>query len=102
MSQRDGFTGGFLTGVILGGIVGGIVGALAASRRSGEHESRESSSLDGAVGEGPELSEASMEHARRSLEHKIAQLNLAIDDVREQLSSVNGNYGELNHEETAD
>ncbi|WP_017305015.1 hypothetical protein [Spirulina subsalsa] len=102
MSQRDGFTGGFLTGVILGGIVGGIVGALAASRRSGDSDASESPSRNGSSGEGSELSEAGMEHARRSLEHKIAQLNLAIDDVREQLSSVNGSYGELSHEETPD
>jgi hypothetical protein len=30
-----------------------------------------------------------METARRSLEDKIAQLNATIDDVREQLNSVN-------------
>ena len=29
--------------------------------------------------------------ARNSLEEKIAQLNLSIDDVREQLGRVNGN-----------
>jgi len=29
-----------------------------------------------------------MESARRSLEDKISQLNLAIDDVREQLGGV--------------
>jgi hypothetical protein len=31
-----------------------------------------------------------METARRSLEDKIAQLNATIDDVRNQLSNVNG------------
>jgi hypothetical protein len=31
-----------------------------------------------------------MEVARRSLEDKIAQLNDAIDDVRQQLGGVNG------------
>ena len=34
--------------------------------------------------------EASMEMARRGLEVKIAQLNSAIDDVREQLGGING------------
>jgi hypothetical protein len=32
----------------------------------------------------------SIESTRRSLETKIAQLNLAIDDVRQQLGTVNG------------
>jgi prefoldin subunit 5 len=36
-------------------------------------------------------SEESIEAARRSLEDKIAQLNTAIDDVRQQLGKVNGN-----------
>jgi len=35
--------------------------------------------------------EEGMEVARRSLEDKIAQLNLAIDDVRQQLGSVQEN-----------
>ena len=33
--------------------------------------------------------EESVETARHSLEDKIAQLNLAIDDVRQQLGNVN-------------
>jgi hypothetical protein len=32
-----------------------------------------------------------METARLGLEDKISQLNQAIDDVRQQLGSVNGN-----------
>jgi hypothetical protein len=35
--------------------------------------------------------EQNMEVARRGLEDKIAQLNDAIDDVRQQLGTVNGN-----------
>lgn len=88
MSQRDGFTGGFFLGVVVGGIMGGVVGAIA-SRRSSEEErqglfinSKTNASL---------TSEESIEGARRGLEEKIAQLNLAIDDVRSSLSSVNGN-----------
>lgn len=86
MSQRDGFGSGFLVGALIGGTVGGIVGALAASRRSplGNNEELE----------GQEPTEESIEGARRSLESKIAQLNLAIDDVREQLGSVNGSSPE--------
>jgi hypothetical protein len=37
-----------------------------------------------------------MEVARRGLEDKIAQLNDAIDDVRQQLGTVNGTPKEPN------
>ncbi|TVQ64083.1 MAG: hypothetical protein EA366_01670 [Spirulina sp. DLM2.Bin59] len=86
MSQRDGFGSGFLLGALIGGTVGGIVGALAAGRRSPLNSSEEFA--------GQEPTEESIEGARRSLESKIAQLNLAIDDVREQLGSVNGSSPE--------
>ncbi len=95
MSQRDGFTGGFLLGAFLGGLVGGTIGALAASRQS----SGESPEAPLPAGEaGKEISEERIEQARRSLEAKIAQLNLAIDDVRQQLSTVNGNAPEAERE----
>lgn len=93
MSQRDGFAGGFLAGAIFGGIVGGVVGALVASgRTTGEErlsvnpgEPRPKNKLR------QMREEESMEVARRSLEDKIAQLNAAIDDVRTQIGTVNGN-----------
>lgn len=91
MSQRDGFTGGFLAGALIGGLVGGVVGALAASRRSPE-ERRNDTSLEANPTDNPDLP---LEGARRSLESKIAQLNLAIDDVRQQLGSVNGKSVEI-------
>lgn len=88
MSQRDNFTGGFLLGTLVGGVVGGVIGALAASRRNSP--SPENPSLLQS-GKGEKFStEESMETARRRLEEKIAQLNLVIDDVREQLGNVNG------------
>ncbi|GAP93681.1 hypothetical protein [Leptolyngbya sp. NIES-2104] len=91
MSQQDNFSGGFVLGAIVGGIVGGIIGSVVTSQRLAEE-----------VEEKPELqnakpkkrvrgsSEQNIELARRSLEDKIAQLNDAIDDVRQQLGSVNG------------
>jgi len=91
MSQRDGFTGGFLLGALLGGLVGGTIGALAASRQRPEGDTGEPLPPGEAS---KEISEERIEQARRSLESKIAQLNLAIDDVRQQLSSVNGNAQE--------
>ncbi|MGB3695420.1 MAG: hypothetical protein WA865_14110 [Spirulinaceae cyanobacterium] len=91
MSQRDGFTGGFLTGVVVGGIFGGLMGALVASKSERETAEEKDSLLKN--NNQPEIAagtEESIEFARRSLEDKIAQLNLAIDDVRQQLGTVNG------------
>ncbi|ACK69053.1 conserved hypothetical protein [Gloeothece citriformis PCC 7424] len=90
MSQRQGFAGGFLAGAIFGGIVGGLVGGAIMSRRSKNLEGDNSSLLE----PGEKMSfetEEEMEKARRSLENKIAQLNHAIDDVRQQLGTVNTN-----------
>lgn len=95
MSQRDGFTGGFLLGAVVGGIVGGLMGALVTSKTEGEIEDEEASLLN--KDNQPEITgtEESIEIARRSLENKIAQLNLAIDDVRQQLGTVNGQGGSV-------
>lgn len=91
MSQNEGFLGGFITGTIIGGVVGGLVGTILASRRIAEsnEEDRDRSLLK--PGKALEFDrEESIETARRSLEDKIAQLNLAIDDVRQQLGTVDG------------
>ncbi|UBF28776.1 hypothetical protein K9N68_13555 [Kovacikia minuta CCNUW1] len=101
MSQRDNFSGGFLLGAVVGGIVGGALGALFASGRLNELASSEEPLLE------PEQKEvkagkvkrrslkstngqSDIEAARRGLEDKIAQLNEAIDDVRQKLGGVNG------------
>ena len=91
MSEQGNFVGGFLLGTLVGGALGGVVGALAASRiqagsrRLGQTEGDDLSlaDLDGAT-------EETMEAARLGLEAKIAQLNDAIDDVRQQLGHING------------
>lgn len=94
MSNRDNFAGGFLLGTILGGIVGGAIGAIVGAKLAEDNKAPEN-------GTRPEprprklkkrqfAEQAGMETARRSLENKIAQLNEAIDDVRQQLSHVNG------------
>lgn len=100
MSQRDNFAGGFLLGAILGGVVGGALGALAASGRLNELLTSDEEPLlppnqpEAKPGKAPKRSlkptngQGNMEVARRSLEDKIAQLNEAIDDVRQQLGSV--------------
>ncbi|MGF1481653.1 MAG: hypothetical protein ACFB4I_19570 [Cyanophyceae cyanobacterium] len=76
MSQREGFTGGFVAGAIFGSVVGGIIGSLLTARRRPAEEQ---------VLAGTEATEESIEGARRRLEDKIAQLNLAIDDVRQRM-----------------
>lgn len=90
MSQREGFSGGFLAGAIFGGIMGGLIGSAIASRRNKNLEAENQSLLEASEGIRFETEEE-MEKARRSLENKIAQLNHAIDDVRQQLGTVNTN-----------
>jgi gas vesicle protein len=95
MSQQGNFFGGFLLGSVVGGIVGGVVGVLAASRRSASETPNAESfaRVEAKTGKKRPLkpsSEQGIEVARRGLEDKIAQLNDAIDDVRQQLSTVNG------------
>jgi hypothetical protein len=99
MSKEDNFSGGFVLGAIVGGLVGGLLGVVLANPKS--------SSADGSAvnpeelnlnrprrrplrGMGEPVTEQSMEAARQGLESKIAQLNDAIDDVRQQISTVNG------------
>lgn len=99
MSQRDNFSGGFLLGAVFGGIVGGALGAVVASRvlnPQSEEPLLSASQADPQTSKAKRRSlkaangQAEMEVARRSLEDKIAQLNDAIDDVRQQLGGVNG------------
>lgn len=99
MGQRDNFTGGFLAGAMFGGIVGGVLGVLLTTKLSTEQLPQEEAFnklSEGKSGKGRKRqlkapsTEQSIEVARRGLEDKIAQLNDAIDDVRQQLGNVNG------------
>jgi hypothetical protein len=90
MSQNNGFAGGFFLGAFVGSVIGGIVGTTIANRSLNGSKEEEFSFL--ASKQGLKLDpEEGIELARRRLEDKIAQLNLAIDDVRQQL----GNDDEL-------
>ncbi len=99
MSQQDNFSGGFVLGAIVGGVVGGVLGVVLTASK-GEHTSDSAISPDDLKATKPRrrplrgmtdpMSEQSMEVARQGLETKIAQLNDAIDDVRQQIGSVNG------------
>ena len=94
MSQKDGFGNGFVLGSIIGGILGGLLGASLVNYR----DKQNSKEVNKPLSEGAEpvkfTTEESIEVARHRLEDKIAQLNLAIDDVRQQLETVNGNSTE--------
>ncbi|MEM1281898.1 MAG: hypothetical protein AAGG53_18210 [Cyanobacteria bacterium P01_H01_bin.152] len=93
MSQQDNFGSGFFLGTLFGGVVGGIVGAVVASRVRRDTPEEDTFRLSDASGSGENAvgpSEEEMELARRGLEDKIAQLNLAIDDVRHRLGTPNG------------
>lgn len=90
MSQQNGFGSGFILGSLIGGVVGGVLGTILASRQERQvpnpddelRPNKSKISLN---------SDESIELARHGLEEKIAQLNLAIDDVRQQLGSVEAN-----------
>lgn len=100
MSQQDGFSSGFLLGAIVGGVVGGVVGALLTAKQlnpapDSDEKDPETNTLESKPDKRKRLFGAGrngvdMETARRSLENKIAQLNEAIDDVRQQLGNPNG------------
>ncbi len=90
MSQQNGFGSGFVLGSVIGGVVGGLIGTVLATRNEKQIAGQQNSSLQ----DGSEISfgsEESIELARHGLEDKIAQLNLAIDDVRQQLGTVKAN-----------
>ncbi len=94
MSQRSGFGSGFLLGALFGGVVGGVAGAIAASRiKQQDRIGSDGEWIDGDDSL-PFNTEENMEVARRSLENKIAQLNGAIDDVRQQMSVIHSTNGQ--------
>ena len=93
MSQRSGFGSGFILGALFGGVVGGVAGAIAASRVNKQNDTVEEDWIEGETSLQFDTEE-NMEIARRRLENKIAQLNGAIDDVRQQMSVINTSNGQ--------
>lgn len=94
MSQKNGFGNGFVLGSIIGGVVGGLLGTVLATRSDRESELDRKILLRKDNDEISFGSEESIELARHGLEDKIAQLNLAIDDVKQQLGTVRANSEE--------
>lgn len=99
MTQRDHFAIGFILGSLVGGLVGGIAGAVLASRKQEDPLPLDEVPQINGTPPDPKIlksktkslklsDEERLESARRSLEDKIAQLNDTIDDVRQQLGTV--------------
>lgn len=88
MSQQNGFGSGFILGSVVGGVVGGLLGTVLATRNEKQISRKSELRKDSEI---PLSNEESIEIARHGLENKIAQLNLAIDDVRQQLGTVQNN-----------
>jgi hypothetical protein len=94
-NRSDRFAGGFLAGTIFGSIVGGLLGAVLANKLNEPsfEDETDGKPIEGKAKRRSQLKstpELSIEDARQGLEAKIAQLNNAIDDVRQQISNVNG------------
>jgi gas vesicle protein len=87
MSQQNGFSNGFVLGSLVGGVVGGILGTVLATRKEKQIGKTDYHQLE-TNQEMPFSTQESIELARHGLEDKIAQLNSAIDDVRQQLGTV--------------
>jgi gas vesicle protein len=91
MGQQNGFGSGFIIGSVIGAVVGGVLGTVLASEREKQGLVTNNSYKLKKAPQSDEISfstEESIELARHGLEDKIAQLNLAIDDVRQQLGTV--------------
>ena len=87
MAQQNGFGSGFILGSVMGGIVGGVLGTVLATRKDKQLTQGNNSELSSSRNKVLDTEE-SIELARYGLEDKIAQLNSAIDDVKQQLGTV--------------
>jgi hypothetical protein len=94
--SNSNFAGGFLVGAVVGGVLGGILGATLVSRNllSSESDgSNDGNSDERRISDKPRKrflggsAQPDIETTRRGLEDKIAQLNTAIDEARQQLTS---------------
>lgn len=95
-NQGDRFLGGFIAGSLFGGLVGGLVGSYLVNKLGDSMLSDEDDgdvSIEGTLKSARNLlrrsNDLSIEDAREGLEDKIAELNDAIDQARQQLHHVN-------------
>ncbi|NEQ40863.1 MAG: hypothetical protein F6K40_33445 [Okeania sp. SIO3I5] len=86
MSNKDGFASGLITGAAVGGLVGALLGILVGTRISDDADVAENLLDNQDIEKQKSIKESeSIEEARQSLEGKIAKLNQAIDEVRQQI-----------------
>jgi len=92
MNNKYGFAGGLITGAAVGGSLGALLGILIGTRISDDADVAENllNTEDTEKQKSIKQSET-VQEARQSLENKIAQLNQAIDEVRQQIGGVNEN-----------
>lgn len=90
MSNKNGFASGLITGIAFGGLVGGLFGVLIGSRISDDTEAENLLDSQDTETETSTKETEAIEETRQSLEGKIAKLNQVIDEVRQQIGSVNG------------
>ena len=95
-NQGDRFLGGFIAGSLFGGLVGGLIGSYLVNKLDNpllDEDEDSEGSLEGKIKSARKLlsrsSDLTIEDAREGLEDKIAELNDAIDEARQQLSHVN-------------
>ncbi|MDG2989464.1 hypothetical protein L3556_00740 [Candidatus Synechococcus calcipolaris G9] len=87
-NRGDRFGVGFIAGAIFGGVVGSLASILIVQKLS--ESGGESLALKGKKNATDTLNgndESAMEDIRIELESKIAQINEAVDDLQQRLSS---------------
>ena len=92
MSNKDSFVSGLIAGAAFGSLAGGLLGILIGTSISDDPELVENLLDSQDTEKQKSIKELdSTEVAHQSLEAQIAQLNQAIDEVRQQIDNVNGN-----------
>ena len=92
MSNKNGFASGLIAGIAFGGLVGGLFGVLIGSRISDDTEAENLLDSQDTEKQISTKEAEAIEETRQNLEGKIAKLNQVIDEVRQQISSVNGTW----------
>lgn len=91
MSNKDGFASGLIAGAAVGGLLGGLLGIIVGTKISNDEIVEDLLDHQDTEKQKSTKKSESIEEDHQSLEGKIAQLNQAIDEVRQQIGSANGN-----------
>ena len=101
MSNKNGFVSGLIAGAAVGSLLGGFLGILVGTSISDDADLAENLLDSQDTEKQKSIKELdSTEVAHQSLEAQIAQLNQAIDEVRQQIGDVNGNLVSTNAEQS--